>query len=56
MEHDIAILNLADRGLTDDRLGALFAKAPLNSIILLEYLKNFISFYDKNPNFKLKFI
>jgi hypothetical protein len=29
-------LNLSDRGLTDDRLSALFAKAPLNSIILLE--------------------
>lgn len=36
IEHDIAVLNLSDRGLTDDRLGALFAKAPLNSIILLE--------------------
>ena len=36
IEHDIAVLNLSDRGLTDDRLSALFAKAPLNSIILLE--------------------
>ncbi|CAF0924780.1 unnamed protein product [Brachionus calyciflorus] len=36
IEHDIAILNLSDRGLTDDRLNVLFARAPLNSIILLE--------------------
>ena len=36
IDHDIAVLNLSDRGLTDDRLNALFAKAPLNSIILLE--------------------
>lgn len=36
IEHDIAILNLSDRGMTDDRLSALFSKAPLNSIILLE--------------------
>lgn len=36
IEHDIAILNLSDRGLTDDRLSALFSRAPLNSIILLE--------------------
>lgn len=36
IEHDIAILNLSDRGLTDDRLSALFSKAPLNCIILLE--------------------
>ena len=36
IEHDIAILSLSDRGLTDDRLSALFARAPLNSIILLE--------------------
>lgn len=36
IQHDIAILNLSDRGLTDDRLSVLFSKAPLNSIILLE--------------------
>lgn len=36
INHDIAILSLSDRGLTDDRLNVLFARAPLNSIILLE--------------------
>jgi mitochondrial chaperone BCS1 len=36
IDHDISILNLSGHDLTDDRLNVLFAKVPLNSIIVLE--------------------
>lgn len=36
LEHSICVLNLSDRGLTDDRLNHLLSLAPQQSIILLE--------------------
>lgn len=36
IDYDIAVANLSDRAISDDRLNVLFAKAPLRSIILLE--------------------
>ncbi|XP_076282626.1 mitochondrial chaperone BCS1 [Lasioglossum baleicum] len=36
LEHGICVLNLSERGLTDDRLNHLLAMAPQQSIILLE--------------------
>ncbi|KAK7604954.1 hypothetical protein V9T40_006140 [Parthenolecanium corni] len=36
LEYGICILNLSDKGLTDDRLNHLLSCAPQNSIILLE--------------------
>mgnify|MGYP002480565059 CR=1 FL=1 len=36
LSHNICILNLSERGLTDDRLNHLLANAPERSIILLE--------------------
>lgn len=36
LEYGIAVLNLSERGLTDDRLNHLLSSAPQNTIILLE--------------------
>ena len=36
MEYSICVLNLSERGLSDDRLNHLLAVAPQQSIILLE--------------------
>ena len=36
LEYSICVLNLSDRGLSDDRLNHLLAVAPQQSIILLE--------------------
>lgn len=36
LERDICVLNLSERGLTDDRLNHLLAMAPQQTIILLE--------------------
>lgn len=36
LSYGICVLNLGDRGLTDDRLNHLLSSAPQNSIILLE--------------------
>ena len=36
LEYDISILNLSERGLTDDKLNHLLANAPDRSIMLLE--------------------
>ncbi len=36
LEYSICVLNLSERGLTDDRLNHLLSVAPQQSIILLE--------------------
>lgn len=36
LSHNICLLSLSERGLTDDRLNHLLANAPERSIILLE--------------------
>ena len=36
LEYSICVLNLSERGLTDDRLNHLLSVAPLQSLILLE--------------------
>lgn len=36
MEYNICILNLSERGLTDDRLNHLLSNVPERSIMLLE--------------------
>lgn len=36
LEYNICILNISERGLTDDRLNHLLSNAPERSIILLE--------------------
>lgn len=36
LSYGICVLNLSERGLTDDRLNHLLSSAPQNSIILLE--------------------
>lgn len=36
LNHSICLLNLSERGLSDDRLNHLMAVAPHSSIILLE--------------------
>ena len=36
LEYSICVLNLSERGLSDDRLNHLLAVAPQQSIILLE--------------------
>ena len=36
LRYSICVLNLSDRGMTDDRLQHRLADAPENSIILLE--------------------
>ncbi len=44
IEHDIAILNLSDRGLTDDRLSALFSRSAFFTQLNIEAFLRFLLF------------
>eukprot|EP00457_Paulinella_chromatophora_P006322 gb/GEZN01006340.1/.p1 GENE.gb/GEZN01006340.1/~~gb/GEZN01006340.1/.p1 ORF type:complete len:446 (-),score=44.22 gb/GEZN01006340.1/:312-1649(-) len=56
LEYNICILNLFERGLTDDKLNALFAVTPPRSIILLEDIDAaFVQRDAKQNNFGVTF-
>jgi chaperone BCS1 len=48
-EYSICILNLSDRGMSDDRLQHRLADAPENSIILLEDVDAAFGSREENP-------
>ena len=48
-EYSICILNLSDRGMSDDRLQHRLADAPENSIILLEDVDAAFGSREDNP-------
>lgn len=50
LQFNICILNLSERGLTDDRLNHLLSHAPPRSIILLEDID--AAFVRRDPNEK----
>lgn len=66
LSYGICVLNLSDRGLTDDRLNHLLSSAPQNSIILLEDIdaafvsreETKASMYDRAKcyNFKVNYV
>ena len=49
LEYSICMLNLSERGLSDDRLNHLLAVAPQQSIILLEDIDAAFSSQEDNP-------
>lgn len=58
LQFGICVLNLSERGLTDDRLNHLLAVAPQNTIILLEDIDSaFLSReeYKEGKYFKFNF-
>ncbi|CAB4056967.1 BCS1 [Lepeophtheirus salmonis] len=50
LDYSIAVLNLSDRGMSDDRLQHRLADAPENSIILLEDVDAAFVSRDENPH------
>jgi hypothetical protein len=54
IDYDIAIANLSDRSISDDRLGVLFSSLPLHTIILLEDID--AAFSSREDESKSKFL
>ncbi|CAK9303634.1 unnamed protein product [Gordionus sp. m RMFG-2023] len=55
INHNICILNLSERGLTDDRLNHLLSVAPEQSILLLEDIDAVFDSREENAAVKKKF-
>ncbi len=56
LEYGISVLNLSERGLTDDRFNHLLSYAPQSSIVLLEDVDAAFVSREESPESKRKFL